>query len=337
MPRNFSIYQKSLINPDITRLNYNKQFWTAISFQITMFNRVGQLVRNFLFVCFFRRSATIGLKSGQKRSSETTCEDSFARPNKHDAPQRVSDHKSKRRCPDNDRDFGYYLAGLIEGDGHFSAQKHLVISFHAKDISSAYQIKYYIGHGSVRRVINKQAYTYIISNKAGIIKQLSQIDGKLRTESKYNQLKAFAKRQSQSQLPLDTFSSLMSNAWLSGFIDADGYFKLRMQNKAGRINSEIRQSVNIDQKTRDILDSIKSEFGGSISHRVKQNTYYYSSVNFTAAKQFVDYLCKYNLISYKHINFLKWRKAYRLISVKAHLTDKGRNIIKRLIESLKQE
>lgn len=38
-------------------------------------------------------------------------------------------------------EFGHYLAGLIESDGHFSNQNQLIIVFNSADISLAYFIK----------------------------------------------------------------------------------------------------------------------------------------------------------------------------------------------------
>lgn len=43
---------------------------------------------------------------------------------------------------------GFYLAGLIEGDGYFGPKK-LEIAFHIKIISSAYLMQTYVGYGNV--------------------------------------------------------------------------------------------------------------------------------------------------------------------------------------------
>src|SRR5688572_1452242 len=53
---------------------------------------------------------------------------------------KISDHLGKHRKPETDKEFGYYLAGLIEGDGNFDAQ-NLEIAFHADDTFLAYWIK----------------------------------------------------------------------------------------------------------------------------------------------------------------------------------------------------
>lgn len=68
-------------------------------------------------------------------------------------------------------------------------------------------------------------------------------------------------------------------------------------------------------------------FGGSIGYRKSQDTFYYSSVSFGSAKKVINYFDHFNLLSSKHINFLKWRKVYRLIQKKKHLTENGINLI----------
>ena len=64
----------------------------------------------------------------------------------------------------------------------------MVIVFSSPDIQLAYYIKKIIGFGHVKKVKNKNAYLYIISNKDGIIKVINLINGKLRTFNKFNQV-----------------------------------------------------------------------------------------------------------------------------------------------------
>ena len=100
----------------------------------------------------------------------------------------ISIHVPTHLKPLNDEQFGHYLAGLIDGDGHFSTQQQLVIVFSSPDVQLAYYVKEIIGFGHVKKVNNKKAYLYIISNKDGILKVLNLINGKLRTLNKFNQV-----------------------------------------------------------------------------------------------------------------------------------------------------
>lgn len=54
--------------------------------------------------------------------------------------------------PSTQTDLGYYLAGLIEGDGHISSQNQIVITFHETDVSLAYFLKEKIGHGNIKKI-----------------------------------------------------------------------------------------------------------------------------------------------------------------------------------------
>jgi hypothetical protein len=99
----------------------------------------------------------------------------------------ISDHLPIHKKPISDKDFGYYLAGLIDGDGSF-VLKQLVIVFHELDSSLAYYIKSKLGFGNVYKIKNKKAVKLVIAHKNGLVKILQLINGKLRTESKLQQI-----------------------------------------------------------------------------------------------------------------------------------------------------
>jgi LAGLIDADG-like domain len=90
--------------------------------------------------------------------------------------------------PVSDDQFGHYLAGLIDGDGHFSSKQELIIAFHSSDASLAYYIKKRLGFGSVKKVKNKNAFILVIVARKGLEKAISLINGKIRTENKLNQI-----------------------------------------------------------------------------------------------------------------------------------------------------
>jgi hypothetical protein len=100
----------------------------------------------------------------------------------------ISVHVPNHLKPLNLDQFGHYLGGLIDGDGHFSSKQQLVIVFHILDVSLAYYIKKQLGFGNINKVKKKNAYLLIISSKEGIIKVINLINGKIRTENKLNQI-----------------------------------------------------------------------------------------------------------------------------------------------------
>ena len=253
----------------------------------------------------------------------------------------ISIHVPTHLKPLNDEQFGHYLAGLIDGDGHFSTQQQLVIVFSSPDVQLAYYVKEIIGFGHVKKVNNKKAYLYIISNKDGILKVLNLINGKLRTLSKFNQvinnILAHSKYSEQNINFEMNKSNDFYNHWIAGFSDADASFQIKIVNRVNKPRPEIRlnyQVVACAQKDKEVLLRIKDLFGGNLGYRESQDSYYYGSTSFGSAKKVINYFDTFHLQSKKHINYLKWRKAYVIIQEKDHLTESGIDKITKLKNSM---
>lgn len=250
--------------------------------------------------------------------------------------------------PTTDEQFGHYLAGIIEGDGHFSTKQQLVIVFHSLDASLAYFLKERIGFGNIRKVKNKNAFILVIAAKEGIEKVIKLINGKIRTVKKYNQIiknifsnERYVEFSNRINLKLNN-SSDFKNHWLAGFSDADASFQIKVvalrkfffisppkkkrfkgRSEKQKKKVEIRLNFQIDQKEKDVLISINQFLGGNIGYRNSQDTYYYGSTSFGSAKNVINYFDNFHLLSTKHINYLKWRNAFLLIQNKEHLNKEG--------------
>lgn len=242
----------------------------------------------------------------------------------------VSIHIPTHLKPLNDTQLGHYLAGLIDGDGHFSSKQQLVIVFNIVDIQLGYYIKSQLGFGSVQKVKNKNAGLLVVASIKGLEKAISLINGKLRSHSKLDQINKnifsdlrYADFSNNISLTLNKISDL-NNHWLAGFSDADASFQIKLVNRKGFASkTEVRLNYQIDQNKYYLLILIKDFFGGNIGYRTNQDTYYYGSTSFGSAKKVINYFDRYHLLSSKHINYLKWRKAYILIQDKKHLTFSG--------------
>ena len=235
--------------------------------------------------------------------------------------------------PLNNEQLGHYLAGLIDGDGHFSKAQQLVIVFSSPDAFLAYYLKEKLGNCNVKKVKYKNAYLLIVSKKEGILNVLNLINGKLRSENRFNQvINNILNHDRYKGININFSMNLtddFNNHWLAGFSDADASFQVKIINRNTRKKPEIRLNYQIDQKNNDILLLIKEFFGGNIGYRKSQDTYYYGSTSFGAARKVINYFDEYHLQSSKHLNYLKWRKAYLLIQNKEHLNDQGfKQIIK---------
>lgn len=255
--------------------------------------------------------------------------------------KRVSDHVPKHLKPLNNEQLGHYLAGLIDGVGHFSKAQQLVITFSSPDAFLAYYLKERLGYGNVKKVKDKNAYLLIVSNKNGMLNVINLINGKLKTEHRFNQLVnnvlSHTKYADQNMNFTMDVSKKLDNHWLAGFSDADASgaglqagcashqasFQIKIVKHITRDKPEIRLNFQIDQKSGLLLTMIKEYLDGNIGYRKSQETYYYGSTNFGSARRVIEYFDKYHLQSRKHISYLRWRKVYRLIQDKEHLTDKG--------------
>lgn len=239
----------------------------------------------------------------------------------------ISIHVPKHLKPLNDNQFGHYLAGLIDGNGHFNSKQQLVIVFHSLDVSLAYFIKKRLGFGTVKKVKNKNVFILVIAARKGLEKVINLINGKIRTESKFSQITNNILSQGNYnefrkninfKFNLDTD---LKNHWLAGFSDADASFQIKRINRNNKI--EVILIFQIDQKNDDILRLIKDFIGGNIRYRKNQDTYYYGSTSFGSAKKVINYFDHFHLLSTKHINYLKWRKAYLIIQNKDPLNKYG--------------
>jgi LAGLIDADG endonuclease/Cytochrome C and Quinol oxidase polypeptide I len=250
----------------------------------------------------------------------------------------ISEHVSKHLRPANDNELGHYLAGLIDGDGHFNSKQQLVIAFNSLDISLAYYLKKRISYGSIHKVKGKNAVILTIAAKNGIKKVINLINGKIRTKNKLSQIinnilkhENYQKFSKTINFEINTSNDL-ANPWLAGFSDADASFQVKLINRNNKI--ETRLNFQIDQKKDIILVLIKNYLGGNIGYRSSQDTYYYGSTSFGSAKKVINYFDKFHLLSSKHINYLKWRKAYLIIQSKNHLNKDGIEKIIKLKKSM---
>jgi len=286
---------------------------------VTMLKQRSQSAGNFVTV-----------ENVNENTSETLCDKS--------AIKKISIHVPTHLKPINDNDLGHYLAGLIDGHGHFSKTPQLVVVFNELDVYLAYYIKGQIGYGNVYKVKNKKAVILVVSKQVGIKKVLDLINGKIRSQNKLDQIKnnillnSYFKTFTHFNVNTDVN---LNNYWLSGFSDADASFQIKLINRNPK--TEVRLNFQIDQKKKDLLILIKHFLGGNIGYRKSQDTYYYSSTSFGSAKKVINYFDTFHLLSSKHVNYLKWRKAYIIIQNKEHLNMSGLTKITKLKHTMNRK
>lgn len=256
-------------------------------------------------------------------------------------PNIISDHYGPHYKYKKDQEQGHYLAGLIEGDGHFSERK-LEIVLHEKDMSLAHMLKKNIGYGQIYKVKDKKAIKYVISNQEGRDKIQKLCNGKFVGPFKYNQLqknyrlwmplKGFLQKGEPLKKPIMNIN--LSTPWLSGFLDADGSLGIFIANSIShKQGKSVRQEIKISQKEDIQLKQLKDKINGSLMTD-KMNI---SRINITGnikIKQIIEYLDIYPLQSLKFIQYHIQRKTFRIMQRKEHQTIKGQDKIYKNKKSL---
>lgn len=243
--------------------------------------------------------------------------------------------------------FSSYLAGLIEGDGTIVVPKRwrsekgklyypsIQINFTSKDLPLALMIQKNLSHGSISKKKGVSAYVLTINNLSGIITVVNLINGLMRTpkisalielivwlNTKHPELNIIA-------LPLDV-SKISSNAWFSGFIEADGHFSVRTSLKAKyprlACSFELSQSrrTKNGESTITYLKIIGKFLGISVNpiredrshpqYRLRTSTLLSNSI-------LADYLRKYPLFSSKYLDFVDWLKVLDIFAEGRHKSE----------------
>jgi hypothetical protein len=256
-----------------------------------------------------------------KSPSETTRETSFNFENYRKitgkSPDEISD------------DWLTWFIGFSEGDGCFFTSKNNRISFilTQKETEILNSINNTLGIG---KVITYGPFSrYRVEDKKGILILTSIFNGNL----------VLFKRKKQFKKWLDTLNieqrdnkvtPLLTNSWISGFIDAEGCFNVTIfKRKAMKLGYQVKLRFMIDQK--DSLDSmllIKDQLnlfltnrkinkaGTDSMHRIETNS-------FIKVPLIIDYINKFNLKTKKKESFNKWVKVYELVTKNEHLTENG--------------
>jgi len=237
--------------------------------------------------------------------------------------QPISDHVPNKNIL-TDNDFGYFLAGLIEGDGWFG-YKQLYIIFAEEDISLAYYIKKRIGYGNVYKIKDKKAVRYICKNKAGLLIILSLINGKILSNYKYDQL---IKHNYNEHFNICIFPPLkkltLDNYWLAGFTQADGCFHISVvKSKRHNTGYSVRLEYSIKQNDKLPLELLYKELNKGNLSQYHTNIWCYKSSGFKTAFSLINYFDRYTLFAGKYTSYLKFRKVYIKITEGKHLEEKG--------------
>nr|QYC94359.1 hypothetical protein [Oedogonium sp. 244] len=256
--------------------------------------------------------------------------------------------KLLQNFPKNNKDWGSYLAGLIEGDGHFSSDKRIKITFSESDYNLAVLLQKIFSCGRIYKIKDKKAFDWIINKKSDVVRLLNLINGSLRTEYKLAQIhkNMIGLIDSNYQQKPD-ISNLLESWWLAGFTEAEGCFYVHILDpRKHRSSIEIRAHYKFGLKDNTILNQLREIFGSSVYKRThsydskrgeyieKKITYYWSSTSFKAAQKVVLYFENRHLLGSKRDSFEKWRFILLLVLSKQYKNPEVLETIKQLKKTM---
>lgn len=228
------------------------------------------------------------------------------------------------------KNFNYYLAGLIEGDGTIIVPLYqrdkkgritypsIQIAFSLMDLPLAIFIQKTLGYGSISRKKGVGAYIYTINNTEGLINTISLINGKFKTtkiEALGNLIEWYRKKDKIDfkLLPIDNIS-LDNSSWLAGFIEAEGHFSVRATEsfniKKVECKFELCQSKkNIYGDSYKIMKEISEFLICPLKEiRVSSNKpqYRVRTTNSKSNLKLINYLKYYPLQGKKFLDYNSW-------------------------------
>lgn len=255
--------------------------------------------------------------------------------------------------------FGFYLAGLWEGDGHsgMSSQPYIAITFHQKNEPLALACCHLLA-GFLRQKADENAWVLTLQSREALVRFVTLVHGKLRTPKKEEVdailvwLQSLQTRDGELHphairvkdlciVPSDT-SSLHNHGWFAGFFDADGSVKIRMTKpilhavngtiiRKGRIALAcIIEQRKVHSKSGLPFQPVMQEIAHFLTVPLCERTHHgtkYWCVECSSVKRLhlvVNYFSRFPLLSSRRHDVHDWSEAYHLICQKVHLTRSGK-------------
>lgn len=234
---------------------------------------------------------------------------------------------NKHVKPRNSEEFGYWLAGLIDADGHINPRGHLSIEGHIRDLSVMYYIKKILASGSIYKHKKVNACRYTCASKQSLRLCSNLLFNKLRLPGRIDQFNTRLVprvRPEYNEHAVIPDAICLNNHWFAGFTQGDGSFQVRIRKPHKRFKkNQVEIGLVLEIKHEYLLRQIQSTFGGGVYYRKSRDTYIYRSNNLKNASKLVSYFDVYQVIGSSYRIYLLWRAALRLVLEKAHLTEHG--------------
>ena len=237
------------------------------------------------------------------------------------------------------KNFEYYLAGMIEGEGQIIVPKTLYsdkgkinypsiqLYLNLQDFPLGMKIQEILGFGSIHRKKGVNAYVLSVNCKEGIYNMINILNGKMRTpkiNSLYKLMDWYETSFAFEKLPLNT-EALSSNSWLAGFIEVGGSFQIRstMSGKYPRVECKLEITQRqVDHLNYDNLEFLKAiaDFCLTQVKSIREDKpikqYRVRTKNVQGNEKIEDYLNNYPLFGSKHLDSKKWMRVLQFFKGK---------------------
>lgn len=268
---------------------------------------------------------------------------------------------------EDENSLGYYLAGLLEGDGSISIpalgtttmnrilNPRIVFTSHVNNIGMYAYLQSKLGGIGRFQTSGTNTLRYIIGDKEGTLLCINLMHGKLRTpkNKRFNDLiKLFNIKYSLNiaESLLDT-SNFGDNSWLAGFTESDGHFgikyvesKPKSETRKRSVSESVSLKFRLDQRAYDkptssnmlpFMESLALFLRCTVksynSNKSHSEVLSLSVASIDNIGLLINYFEKYPLLGEKWDNYNKWSTVYYMIISKKHLTEIGRLEIRSLI------
>lgn len=270
-----------------------------------------------------------------------------------------------------------WFIGFAEGDGclHSNGKRFWFVITQA-EVAVLYRIRHILGFGSVRTDFRRgrlQAssffvdpdspksfqpnsgryyYRLVVSNREGVKRLIYLFNGRFVCQHRREQLSKWILVWNQlypkefiQESQSDAKPTLL-NAWLSGFLDAEGGFSISIaprsctgSRKPEAKSFRVRPRVFCDQKNEEgVLAAIARTFqAGRVSSRAEARQVFRWMIDtWKHVEKVKSYLSRYPLRTRKHLVYLRWLKVYYMVLRKEHLTNEGLQKIRKLCTHLQK-
>jgi hypothetical protein len=211
--------------------------------------------------------------------------------------------------------FLQWFIGFTEGDGSFIVSNtRLFFIINQKQEKILHIIHTFLGFGKVSKY--KTYSRFIVADKTNVDRLISIFNGNLvlqKTNARFVSWLHARNMYTNEKIPYlgkNEFSSFENNAWLSGFIDAEGCFNaMKIIDKRYSLGFRVRLRFILDQKYENNIFYKLQNFleSGVISKRLQvENMFRFTSTSISSHEKLIQYLKKFSLRSFKKVSFIRF-------------------------------